>query len=452
MKTFLLITLMGMTCFMSTNAQPAIEWQNSLGGTLSDKIDHFGLISNAMIQTTDGGYIIAGNSYSNDGDVSGHHGTSSTTDYWVVKLDSLGSIEWQKSLGGTANDVAHGVDETSDGGYIIIGYSDSDDGDVSNHIGGADTSDAWIVKLDANANIEWERSYGGTEFDTGSHIEEVNGGYVFAGDSRSTDGDVTVNKGLYDVWLVKIDTVGNIIWQNTIGGSATERPDVIRPTSDGGYILSASTGSHDGDVSNNIHPPPLPDAWVVKLDGSGTIQWEKTIGGSLIDNGGDVIQTNDGGYMMTGWSISIDDDISCNKSFSSDAWVAKLDSAGNIEWNDCYGGTDTETGKSVRQTPDGGYLLGASARSDSLDVSSNHGKEDCWIVKIDSFGAIEWEQTYGGTEFEYITCAVLTDDGGIAFAGQAMSNDGDVTGHHGSISEDDIWMVKLNSVLHPLYG
>ncbi len=438
-------TLMLIVCSLMATAQPSIEWQYSLGGTLSDLVDQGNRVSNTMKQTPDGGYIIAATSYSNDGDVTGHNGPPSAADNWIVKLDSLGGIEWQHSIGGTADDFARGVDITSDGGYIVIGDSFSDDGDVSNHFGSTDTSDAWVVKLDSNGNIQWDRSYGGSNFDVGSHIEEISGGYIFIGDSRSADGDVSINKGIIDLWVVKIDTVGNIIWEKSLGGSGSERPDVIRTTSDGGYILSAFTSSNDGDVSNNIHPPPFWDIWIVKLNSIGNIQWEKTFGGSLIDYGSDVVETTDGGFILTGYTNSTDDDMTCNKGMR-DNWVAKLDASGNIEWSKCYGGSDNERGKSIRQTPDGGYLLGSSTESDNMDVSFNNGEEDCWIVKIDSLGVIEWEQSYGGSDFETISNAILTSDGGIAFVGQSLSNDGDVSGHHGSLSEQDVWMVKLSTL------
>lgn len=444
-----ILTLIALICgavFIAT-AQPGIQWQISLGGTLSDALDKGNSISGNFRQTPDGGYILAGHSFSNDGDVSGHNGLSSTSDMWVVKLDSLGGIDWERSLGGSGDEVGHGVIPTSDGGYIAIGESWSDDGDVSGHIGSPDTSDIWVVKLDANGNIQWERSYGGSHWDFGVHIEEVNGGYVFIGDTRSNDNDVSVNKGLIDIWVVRTDYSGNIIWEKTYGGSSGERPRIINQTDDGGFVCTGFTTSSDGDVSNNQNPGFLFEIWAFKIDSIGNIDWDRCFGGSSLDQGADIIQTMDGGYALTGYGVSTDGDMTCNPGMgTTTAWFAKLDVSGNLQWSRCYGGSNNDKGRSVSQTADGGYLIGGIAKSIDGDLSFNNGEEDCWIVKTDSLGNIEWEKAYGGSGFDGLTAAILTADGGIAFAGQSLSNDGDVSGHHGALTEDDIWVVKLAQV------
>ncbi len=447
MRRIVLISIPLFLTILSTFAQPSIQWQFSLGGTLADALDKGNTISGNFRQTPDGGYILAGHSYSNDGDVTGHNGLPSTSDMWVVKLDSLGGIDWERSLGGSGDEVGRGVISTSDGGYIAIGESWSDDGDVNGHIGSADTCDVWVVKLDANGNIQWERSYGGTHYDFGTQIDEVNGGYVFIGDTRSSDVDVSVNKGFYDFWVVRIDYSGNITWENTYGGSSTERPRMMNITDDGGLVCTGYTTSGDGDVSNNQNPGFLPEIWALKIDSLGNIDWERCFGGSSVDQGYDIIQTMDGGYALTAWTVSTDGDMTCNTiaGFSS-AWVAKLDTGGNMQWSRCYGGSDQDRGRSLNQTTDGGYLIGGTTASTDGDVSSSNGEEDCWIVKTDSLGNIEWEKAYGGSGFDGLTSAILTSDGGIAFAGQSLSNDVDVSGHHGSLTEDDIWVVKLAPV------
>ncbi|HRH60473.1 MAG TPA: hypothetical protein PL045_07875, partial [Chitinophagaceae bacterium] len=190
----------------SVKVNPAIEWQKSLGGTSYD-------FANSIQQTKDGGYITAGGSWSNDNDVSGHHGTS-YSDYWIVKLDSAGNIQWQKSLGGSDFEYAYWIQQTKDGGYIIAGESSSKDGDVTNNHG---SRDYWIVKLDSAGNIQWQKSLGGTLYDQAFCILQSNdGGYVIAGTSLSNDGDVNNNHGGWDCWVVKLDSAGNMLWQKSL--------------------------------------------------------------------------------------------------------------------------------------------------------------------------------------------------------------------------------------------
>jgi hypothetical protein len=233
-------------------AQPAIQWQTSLGGTLVDQFDQGNTVVNNMALTNDGGYIVAGHSFSNDGDVTGHHGSSNTSDYWVVKLDSTGNIEWQRSLGGTLKDLAKSVAICSDGGYIVAGDSYSDDGDVTGHHDTTSQSDAWVVKLDAGGTIQWQRSYGGSLLEVASHIEQTDdGGYIFSGDAMSTDGDVSVNKGSFDFWIVKLDSLGAIQWDKSLGGSGSERCYSIHKTFDGGYFATGITTSNDSDITHN---------------------------------------------------------------------------------------------------------------------------------------------------------------------------------------------------------
>jgi len=446
MKITLLAIAFNIISILKVTGQPTIQWQVSLGGSLVDQIDQGNVINNNMAATVDGGVIIAGHSFSNDGDVTGHHGLSGTSDYWVVKLDSSGSIEWQKSLGGSFDEVAKSVFQTQDGGYIICGDSYSDDGDVSGHHDSTNTTDAWVVKLDAIGNIEWEHSYGGSDFETASHIEQTtDGGYVFTGDSRSSDGDVSINKGSLDFWVVKLDSVGTIEWEKSLGGSGAERAYNFCQTFDGSFLVCGTTTSNDSDITFNAHPGFLWDIWLIKLDSTGNKEWDKCYGGSSLDWGYNIRQTADSGYVLCSATSSTDDDIVGNHG-GTDIWLARLDSVGNIRWSKCYGGTSSEQAKSVRETPDKGYLISGSTESSDGDVSSAIGVQDCWIVKTDSMGTIEWEKTYGGTGRENMAAAVPASNAGYFFVGESSSNDIDVAGHHGALSDNDIWAVRLNSL------
>ena len=291
-----------------------ITWEKNLGGSEGDS-------AYSIRQTTDGGYIVAGSSASNDGDVSGNYGNE---DYWVVKLDDIGNIIWEKNYGGSNNDRAKSIWQTTDGGYIIAGYSYSNDGDVSEDHGSVDY---WIVKLDGIGNITWEKSLGGSNEDYANFIQQtLDGGYIVVGGSQSNDGDVSGNHGYADYWIVKLDPTGNIAWEQNYGGSSGEAAHFVQQTLDGSYIIAGGSQSNDGDVSTNQGGV---DYWIVKLDAIGDIIWQKSIGGSSNDYAQAVQQTEAGDYIVTGHSESSDGDVNENYG-SSDYWVVKLGNTARI--------------------------------------------------------------------------------------------------------------------------
>jgi len=351
-------------------------------------------------QTSDGGFIVAGYSKSNDGDVSGNHGG---VDYWVVKVNSAGDIVWQKFLGGSSDDYANSVQQTADSGFIVAGYSKSNDGDVSGHHGSTDYYDYWVVKLDSSGDIEWQKSLGGSDWDWAYSIDQTaDGGFIVAGYSKSNDGDVSGNHGSYDYWVVKLNSAGDIEWQKSLGGSSSDWAHSIQQTSDGGFIVAGYSKSNDGDVSGHhgsTHPDSLTyDYWVVKLNSAGDIVWQKSLGGSSSDLTHSIQQTSDGGFIVAGYSKSNDGDVSGHH---------------------------------------------GSTHPDSLTY-------DYWVVKLDSVGEIVWQKSLGGSDWDWAFSIDQTADGGFIVAGSSKSNDGDVSGHHGSTHPDsltyDYWVVKLNSV------
>lgn len=295
---------------------PTITWEKSFGGSSDDSAE-------SIRQTTDGGYIIAGESESIDGDVTGNNGYK---DYWVVKVDSSGNLIWEKSFGGTWSDNTPMIQETTDGGVIVAGESSSNDGDVSGNNGGS--SDYWIIKLDINGNIIWQNCLGGSSTDVAYSIEQTtDGGYIVAGKSSSSDGDITGNNGNYDYWVVKLDISGNISWQKSLGGSQWDIAYSVQQTTDGGYIVAGKINSVNGDITENNG---LWDYWVVKLDNIGNIIWQKSYGGSNDDYAYSIKQTSDGGYIIAGGSNSTDGDVI--GSSGSGCWIVKIDSVGNIIW------------------------------------------------------------------------------------------------------------------------
>ncbi|WP_319642089.1 right-handed parallel beta-helix repeat-containing protein [Methanovulcanius yangii] len=407
---------------VSAEDPPEIEWQRCLGGSSNE-------IASSVQQTDDGGYIIAGFTESIDGDVTGNHDSGDIVGYndvWVVKLNSAGSIVWQRCLGGEGPDSAKAVKQTSDGGYIVAGATSSVNGDATGNHGGGDV---WLVKLDSDGLILWQRCLGGWCSDFARSVQQTSdGGYIITGQTWSNDGDVTGNHGEWDAWVVKLNSNGQILWQRCLGGSDIDEAYSIQQTSDGCYIVAGLTFSTDGDMTGNHGNV---DAWVGKLDHDGKILWLRCLGGWTGDGAHSIQQTADGGYIVAGRA-------------GLDAWVVKLDNTGNIVWQRCLGGTDSDEAYSVQQTSDGSYIVAGMTYSIDGDVTGNHGGKDAWVVKLDNAGNIVWQRCLGGSDTEVYNgaCPVQqTSDGGYIVASDSASTDGDVTGNHGG---RDFWVVKLS--------
>lgn len=420
-------------------SQSSIQWQKCLGGTEDDWAE-------SIQQTSDGGYIVAGYTNSNDGDVSGNH-SQYINDYWVVKLTSTGNIKWQKCLGGNDNDQAKCVRQTSDGGYIVAGFTSSNNGDVTGNHG---ARDYWVVKLDTSGVIQWQKCLGGEDWDEACSIEQANdGGYIVAGWSGSNDAYVTGNHGDADYWIVKLYSNGSIQWQKSFGGTKGDVAYSIQKTSDLGYIVTGISSSTDGDVSG-FHAGTFYDYWVVKLSDASNIQWQKCFGGINNEQARSVRQTTNGyivaGYSysndgdVTGNHNGNGGDLGY-----SDIWLVYLNSSGVKQWQKCLGGSANDMAYSIQQTTDGGYIIAASTESTDGDVTGNlNGGTHYWIIKLDVSGNIQGQKILGGTSIERASSIQQTSDGGYIVAGYTSSNDGDVSGNHGGF---DFWVVKLSSGL-----
>jgi hypothetical protein len=420
------LIIMFITCGVCfSQVAPQIQWTKCLGGNYIEQ-------SYSIKQTLDSGFIAVGNTHSNDGDVTGFHGYS---DSWVVKLKPSGEIQWQKALGGSNLDDGMDIQLTRDGGYIVAGITYSDNGDVSGLHGG---SDCWIVKLDSLGNIQWQKPLGGAGYEAAFSIKETSdGGYICAAVSDSANGDVTENHGKYDCWIIKLDILGNIQWQKSMGGSNDDWAVSIIQTNDGGYAIAGYTSSNDGDILYNHGSE---DYWIIKLDSMSNVQWQKTFGGSGYDAAQSIIQTQDGTYIIAGSAGSNDGDVTLNHGMS-DYWVIKLNEYGNLIWEKTFGGTDQEQiWGSICQTSDGNYVVVGLSDGADGDVTYNHGGYDYWIVKFNPSGKILWQESLGGSMSDYPTEIKQTIDSGYIISGFTWSNNGDVSGNHGNW---DYWIVKL---------
>lgn len=407
-----------------------IEWQKSYGGSSSD-------IAYCIRQTHEKGYIIGGSASSTNGDVTGNHGLA---DYWVVKINAMGLLEWEKSFGGSGSEILYSIEKTFDRGYIIGGFTQSNDGQVTGSHGG---DDYWIVKIDSAGSLQWQKALGGSSMDEAMCVKQTKDkGYIIAGETYSNDGDVSANHGAIDYWIVKLDSAGSMQWQKTLGGSESDNASSILQTADGGYVIAGITMSNDGDVSGNHG---LRDFWVVKLDTIGNIKWQKSFGGSSYDGALYLKQTIDNGFIIVGYTQSNDGDVTgYHGGTAYDGWVIKIDSTGVLQWQKTLGGSNDDVAQDVEQTNDGGYIIFCYTKSNDGDVTFNHGKYDYWIIKLDSSGNIQGEKTFGGTNDEMPHSILKTDDGNYIMAGLSNSTDGDVTGNHGSW---DYWIVKISADL-----
>jgi hypothetical protein len=337
-------------------------WQKPIGGTSGDGL-------NTIVASPGGGYVLAGNTRSQDGDASGNHGEM---DFWVVKIDEAGALLWQKQLGGSKDDHALSMIASPGGGYVLVGSTYSKDGDVRYRTG---VENAWIVKLDENGNRLWQRALGGThklDADAAKAVATTaDSGYMVVGRTYRNPkrgGDI----GNSDILIAKLDAVGNLVWQNKVSTSGTEEANAIVKSADGGFLVAGSIVSQDYNHTNIL---------LLKLDGEGTLEWQKTIPSTTIDRVVDIILSGDGGYLLTGSANTI---IDAHGEYSEDynALVLKIDAAGNTRWRKTLGGSESDSGNALLKRSDGSYVMAGGTESNDGDVKSNHGKTDVWVVTI----------------------------------------------------------------------
>ena len=366
--------------------------------------------------------------------------------------------KWESCFGGTAWDEASGIIQT-DSSYWVVSFTESQDGDISYNHG---SYDIWMLNIDTGGNLLSEKTFGGSKFDGAfTKILKLNDTvFYIASGTNSTDGDISNNpwpgsSGGY--FILKINNHGNILWDKVCGGSNIEQIRDASITNDKGIIAMGISTSDDGDISNHYGSW---DIWLIKLDSNGQKQWDKSLGGVDGEEAGSVIQTSDGGYIVTGSTDGASGgnyDTACNfhgvpGGGLDDAWIVKLDSSGNIEWQQCYGGTSSDIAINILELADGYIVLGNTSSNDG-DVSGYHGtpgqanESDIWVFKIDFQGNLLWQKCLGGTYWEYARNIFTTTDGGFMIVGTTSSMDGDVVGNHDHdpLWFADIWFTKIDS-------
>ncbi len=417
----------------ATSQVPSIVWQRSYGSPGNDKVV-------SITKGNNNGFVVAGYADSNGGDISNHHGVDGSDDIWVYEIDSIGTILWSSLLGGTGGEQASTVIQTLDGGFAINGSSYSNDGDVYNSHWPSD--EIWVVKTDSTGNILWQNSYGGSDDELSNDIKQTSdSGFIIIGNTDSNDGDVHGYNGNGDIFLVRTNKAGLLLWTKSIGGSSGDDGTCVETTANGCFLIGGNTISNDGDISGH-HNTSTGDIWIAKVNSFGVIQWQRCYGGTGVDNIARILMCSDGGFYITGLTGSNDGDVTGNFGFY-DYWVARCDSGGNILWQHCYGGISFEGAYSSNRTSDGGLIIvGVTDSDSSFMVGANNGIDDIWILKIDSIGNFEWGKCLGGTNFETGDAVIQTTNGDFLVTGSTLSSDGDVTFNHGG---KDAWIIKLSS-------
>ena len=418
---------------------PEVLFENSFGGSKDENFDN-------IQKTSDGGYIVGGNTYSTDGDITDHHGTAAYDDVWIFKLDANFDLVWAKSYGGASYDRLFFVEETADGNFMVGATTKSINGDVSESFG---DYDYWVFKIDADGNLLWEKSFGGSLYDYLLHLRvTADGGCIVIGETESTDGHVIGHDPTHDTdgWVLKLNGIGEIEWQKCFGGTGKDQLRDVTITNDGGYLFTGQTFSNDFDVAGNHGGG---DIWIIKMDNVGNILWQKCLGGTESENSDYTIETSDGGYMTIGTSKSKNGDVSehYGSAERQDAWLVKMDSLRNIEWEKNYGGSSYDNGEEIIELVDGGFIMINSTSSLGGDVLMNHGDYDGWLVRIDNVGNILWQTSTGGTKDDYFTDFFIQEDGSYVLAGGSSSEDGDVGFNNGKL---DTWVVKLSPACYDL--
>jgi hypothetical protein len=344
-------------------------WETTFGGTAQD-------MGYSVQQTTDGGYIIAGatSSFGNG-----------SSDVYLIKTDGSGIEQWTKTFGGSDNDYGRSVQQTTDGGYIITGWTYSF---------GNGGWDVYLIKTDGSGIEQWTKTFGGTDDDYGASVQQTtDGGYIITAETHS------FGNGDFDVYLIKTDGSGIEQWSQTFGGTGTDYGLSAQQTTDGGYIITGYTESFgNGDF----------DVYLIKTDGSGIEQWSQTFGGTGTDYGRSVQQTTDGGYIITGSTSSFGNG-------SLDVYLIKTDGSGIEQWSQTFGGTDDESVHSAQQTTDGGYIITGQTHS------FGNGSPDVYLIKTDGSGIEQWTKTFGGSDNDYGLSVQQTTDGGYIITGATSS-------------------------------
>jgi len=377
------------------NVEITIEWEKTFGGTANEQV-------NSIIQTTDGGFAIAGSTASK---------SSGGDDVWVIRLDSMGNKQWEKIVGEKDDDTAYSIIQTTEGDLVVAG--------VINLRGGGPypfgIADLWIVKLDFMGNQKWNKIFNGSQQVAYSIVETIDRGLAVVGYTPSSITRASGWGKLRDAQIIKLDRTGNLEWKKAFGAKkGDDYARSITQTTDGGFIVAGQS---------DVQYPNGDDFLVVKLDRTGSLQWDRTFGGEGNDRAFSITQTTDGGVAVAGSTKS-------KGSGNADFWIIKLDRTGNLQWDQTFGGNSEDEAHSIIQTNDGGFAVAGYTTTD-------FSQRDFWVVKLDDMGNRQWDRAFSGTSNKYdeVHSIIQTTDGSFVVAGYTKTD----------ANKDDAWVIKFNT-------
>jgi hypothetical protein len=350
----------------------------------------------------------------------------------------LGEKEWSKTFGGSNEDHLHGITPTADGGFLTIGYTKSNDGDIVQKI--STEEDIWLTKFNAAGEIIWSKTYGGSMDDYGYSVHEnPDATLVIASYSKSSDVDVPSNLGMHDFFIFKTDAQGNIIWKKSYGFSSHDHAHKVISTSDGGYFIAGFIDySGIGKSMATLHG--VGEFYGLKLDSEGNKLWDRYFGGTQNDRIFDVVEADDTGLVMVGYSESNDFDADDNHG-SYDFWVVKVSNSGTLVWKKSYGGSGIDQPYGIAKTMNNSYLVAGISNSNDGDVSENLGQNDVWVIHITDNGSLLWEKSFGGSGFDAATSLKRMRNGNYLISGHSRSTDGLFSENKG---ENDLFALIIN--------
>ncbi|MEY2997011.1 MAG: hypothetical protein RIQ82_390 [Bacteroidota bacterium] len=398
-----------------------LAWVETFGGSGIDQ-------ATAVVTTEDGAYMVVGSTYSNDGHFAGLKSTTDA-DYFLMRVRPDGGVDWTKVYGGDDDELATGITKTSDGGYVLVGYSRSDNCFTGSNGG---FHDYYILKVDTQGNEIWCQNFGYPGSDQAQNIIETREGDLMVtgffdvsasggqgNDDRENSGTL---HGVGEYWGIKLDADGQFFWKRYFGGSNNDRSYNVMQTNDGGFVLIGSSESDDFDITDSKGSY---DYWAVKLSAEGDLEWTRSFGGSEIDIAYDIATTLDGNFLIVGDARSNDQDVSTNFG-NADIWLVAIDPQGNLIWEKSLGGSMFDSAKDLLPMNDNLYCVTGSSRSNDVDVTTNNGENDAWTVVVDAQGTIIFEVAIGGSSLDFSEGAAQGVDGALLIVGNTESSDGDV--------------------------
>ncbi|MCR5860903.1 T9SS type A sorting domain-containing protein [Flavobacterium sp. J372] len=409
---------------------PQVLWDKYFGGQGGEAI--------SIEKTADGGFIIAGTAQNAHEDAVNF---VNGPDVFVVKVNANFDKEWSYCYGGQYYESPSKIIQTSDGGYAFA---------ATKSIAGA-SFNVWVVKLNTAGQVSWEYNFGGSNEDWASDIvETASGDLVVSGWSRSSNGDVLLNKGLGDYWILRLNQNGIKQQSFTYGGTDDDNATSLVVNPDGTMIVAGETFSENNNVTCRNPSTCESDFWLIKLSETGIILWAKCFGSvysgtNFFNRPEAIIRTNDNGYMIVGYGR----DNSVQNSFGGfDFWAIKIDDNGNLQWKKNYGGQGDDRAYSVRQTIDGGYVIAGSSWSNDgqvlVDFASTYlsSLQNGWVIKVDGNGNLEWQKAIGGDfSVDYLNDLVEISDGEFAAIGRPGLESNN---HTANSAGRRFWIVRLS--------